>query len=610
MKNSFIGAYFWEPDHIPNSLYDLMLKIEPNVNGFIIRSENVISFIHWTNELKGKIQLGFSQIIDLCIVGKYFINKEIINPSISPVDSLVSLILSGKSINDLLINLDGEFSIMIWNKENKSLIIGADQVGRRIIYYYKIKGGIVWGSHPIQLAKIRDGNLKWSKEGINLYFALKGIPAPWSLFTDIYKLPSGHYLFANKNEIHKNNYWMVKNYVNKTSSFEEAQQNLRKLLINSIYTNVEKASEPLGLFLSGGLDSTIIATIAKKIATLHAFTVGYTPETYYMDESHYAIEVAKELKVPIHLYRFTSKDALTLIPTYLASSIEPIGDMAFLPQLFLANKAAFNVHDMFDGTGADALFGGSNKFIAENYRKTYLKLPKTLRTLIISLSRILPSSKQWLLTRLINKLRTFSIGSEISSWEERTIFWSSFFTHSDLSEILSEGWFMKDDIGRMILHDYINQYDINEEVSKITYMTLKAISSPIELLKISSIENESGISIYTPYLSHDLIEFVLSLPDSYKVNDKIGKLILRMSFESDIPLRIVKRSKANFNPPLGYWLTSDLQDIFWETMKKDKGFFKNNHIYQMWKQQKIGLRDYSAQLWAIFAFQFWVNSNY
>lgn len=506
-------------------------------------------------------------------------------------------------IDSLLAQMDGEFVAMTWDESTQTGVIAADLVGRSILYYSASADRVVWASHPVTVATLTSDEVELNREVLNIYFALKGVPAPWSLLKGVKKLFPGHFLHIHDTGVEVKEYLTIerKTY---DGSFIEAQEELIQKIKCSIAQCAE-SPHPIGVFLSGGLDSTVLTAIAREFAPVRAFSVGYLP-SYYTDETGQAVLTARLLNVPIEVYRFSPLEIEPLLDKTVAHLPEPVADMAFLPQSFLASHASLFLKFVLDGTGADAILGGSNKFVAEHYRHIYIRVPQLLRKGLYHLLRFLPTSRRWSLTNRLRQLEIFIRGAEIPYSEERTFFWSLFFSHALLQKVLSADWALEQDIGTEILHNLMLQYGENKEsVSRVSFMTLRGITAGVELPKLAAIERVSGLFIHTPFLSKDVLTLALSLPDSYKVSGPHGKVVLREASKRIVPHQTLQRRKMNFSPPIGQWLTAYLRELFWETLSQDEGIFNIHTIRRMWQEQRTGWKDWSAELWAIFMFQYW-----
>lgn len=568
----------------------------------VMVSRNGDWVVVWNPDWNERVHVAQLAPVSVVVIGPPWISPSLSEKNVAAY--IARGLYSNVPLTSLLAQMDSGFLVMTWNDASRIGTLATDPVGRFTLYYSASNGQFVWASHPWLVAILAGSEVQLSQEALNIYFALKGIPAPWSLLKGVRKLPPGHLLTIKETGVEIGEYFPLGKERTYESSFLEAQEELICRLRSSIEQCASNSS-PIGVFLSGGLDSTTLTILSCRIAPVHAFSVGYTPR-YYADESEHAASVARSLGVPIGIQRFSPTDVAGLLDGILAYLPEPVADMALLPQAFLASYASQYVKIVLDGTGADAILGGSNKFVAEHYRRFYTRVPRIVRRgLIYPLVQSLPSSRCWPLTNRIRQLQVFIRGAEISSSEERTFLWSVFFPQAILKKVLSTSWALDRDFGADILRDLVGRCADCENVSRISYMTLRGITAGVELPKLAVVERASGLFIHLPFLSNGVVEFALSLPDSYKVGGGYGKLVLREAFKRIAPQSLTLRRKANFSPPIGHWLTGQLRELFWETVVSEEGIFNIDTIRRMWQEQRVGWRDWSAELWAIFMFQRW-----
>ncbi len=423
------------------------------------------------------------------------------------------------------------------------------------------------------------------------------------------KIRPGYVVRVGALGVEEHEYWRLSQQicVSYTDHFGEAKAELIERLKTTIKQYVEDASRPIGVFLSGGLDSTAITALASREGIpLCAFSVGYSP-TWRGDETQHAVVAARGLGIPIEVYRFSANDMKNIFDNVLFELPEPVADATLLPQFFLARYASRKVEVILDGNGADLLFGGSNKYLVNRYQQFYMRLPRWLRLGIIRpLSFALPSSRRWYVTDWIRKWQMFVSGCELPK-EEIDLFWSRFLSQHQIARLLLPDWQEDEDVGKIYLQEHLRLG--MDDVSNMSYMTLKCIIPWVELRKLSAIEQAVGISIRMPFLSPTLIEFGLRLPKSYKVQNGKGKVILREACVGLVPIHVLKRRKMNFNPPIGRWIIKEFRDVFWEIMSHNTGLFELKTVRNMMQEHIWGWRDWSSELWAIFVLQYWWIRN-
>jgi asparagine synthase (glutamine-hydrolysing) len=604
----FIGIFIWDFDRFPKTWKTNFPRVQPE-NYLRLVSEQDAFFMQWgntgntSNVYMKQMETGYVVIIG---AARFRPDRH---SRIKVAEFVAQSLANGQSIEEVLEDLDGEFVLVVWDAKTHTTCLAVDPMGHCSLYYTAGPGGAIWSDHPKSIAGltgIRELNL----EAVNLYLSLKGIPAPWSILSNVHKLKPGHVLVWNQQMCTETDYWKLEEKISLPfpDDLETARNEILNRLTSTIKSYIEDEPMPVGVFLSGGLDSTIILALVRQLKfDIKAFSVGYEPTTRG-DERQYARLAAQDLGVSITEIACSSQIMSDLVLDILQDLPEPVADATLIPQLYLARKTADEVEVILDGTGADGLLGGSTKYIAERYCHLYQRIPNLLRRgLIAPISNLLPASRRWTLTDMVRKWQFFIAGCELAH-EEREIYWTSFIPHSSLQHLLSPLWYLEENIGSDLLINYLQESGKND-VSGASYMTLKGIMPWVELSKLSIIERLTGVSVRKPFLSPYLIEFGLRIPEEHKLQNNQGKFILRQASIGLIPEAIIDRPKANFSPPVSDWLSGDLRDIFWETISRQTGIFNIEFVRRMFRQNSFYWRDWRSELWALFMLQGWWIKN-
>jgi len=514
-----------------------------------------------------------------------------------------------RPIDAALMDLDGEFLLAAWDDSSQTSYLATDPTGHHSLYYAPIPGGIAWGSHPLPVAKLL-GSVQLNHEAINLYFALKGVPAPWSMLKGVRKLRPGHVLQAQNAGMSERDYWQLGDRAARPyeGMLDDASHELIDLLTQSIERYASCDSASVGIFLSGGLDSTALLALGRQAGIpLRAFTVGYSP-AYHGDETKHARHAADALGVPIEVLYFSPQEAATLAHDVLPRLAEPAADPTLLPQVFLARHTVGQTKTVLDGTGSDVIFAGTTKYTAEPYVRRYQQIPKPVRHgLIEPAARLLPSSRRWPLTNQVRRWQFFASGSDLP-FVERAVQWTRFVPQTTIARLLAPEWSMAKDLGTTYLDTYRRQLQV-DDITAICFMTLKGHTPWVDYLKLSSLERESGLSVRAPFMSPCLVEFGLRLPGAFKVSGSVGKLVLRRACEQIIPPGTLQRRKAIFATPISQWLQHGMRELFWETLRHPTSLFDLEQLRYMARLNNLGWRDWQSELWAAFVLQRWCIAN-
>jgi asparagine synthase (glutamine-hydrolysing) len=517
-----------------------------------------------------------------------------------------------KSLPQLMASIEGEFALLAVNTRMGAAYLVTDRIGHTSLYYSRKASLLICASHPNLVARAM-GSLRLDPVGIQLYLSLKGIPAPWTLLEGVSKVQPGHIIEIDREHEEDREYWSLLDHMqdNYLGNLKDAQEELRELLVQAVRRSAGEIKDPTGIFLSGGLDSTVIMSTAHRSGLpLKAFSVGYVP-SYRNDETKHARLAAQAFSIPLEIQQFTSMDIKALLEEILPDLPEPVADASFWPQLFLSRVACQQVKVVLDGTGADSLLGGSNKYLAEGYAQAYLQIPTWLRkSLIVPAINMLPASRRWKLTNMARLVQFLFAGLEQPS-EDRELFWTRFMPIKAANKLLKTEFVNSADPGGKRLIEARQAANARQEnlhsqrhISISSYITLKEIQPWVELLKLNAIERICGFSIRSPFLSSPLIEFCLRLPDPFKLHNRQGKFILREAVTEWVPDEIIKRQKANFSPPVDRWLCQVLYSDFLEAFAA-QGPFIRNEVLRLFSLQRSGWRDWQSELWAIYVLQRW-----
>lgn len=511
----------------------------------------------------------------------------------------------GGSMRSCLMDLEGSFGVLAWNQEESRLVFATDPIGMTKIYYAEDRGKVVISSHAYRVARSL-GNLAVSGDGLSLLFSVKGIPAPYTVFENVSVLKPSELVSVTKDEKISEEYWSILDSVKPFhGSLEDAQGELQTLLEKSLLRISAGSKEPLGIALSSGVDSAILAALMVRagIPAL-GLTVGYDPLTRY-DETQAAVENAQQIGLPIEVIRASDEDISGVIDFATQNLPEPLGDATVLPQLLMTLAGRGKVSSIIDGTGADNIFGGMQKFTAERYARQYLRLPRFLRVGVIRpMLNLLPSSRGSNLTDQVRKIKKFVYGVELPG-DEQKVYWSRFMSREAVEKMIAPALSPDGHLADQI------QLGIRAEVPSIfddfftsTYASVRGTMPTHAAQKLSALQYATGTLYQTPFMTPEVIEFALSLPMSFKVSSGGNKLVLRRAASEILPPECTNRKKATFSPPISRWLLGPLKSEFMDLLKGNQ-FFNTEVIEKMISDQSSGWVDSQWELWSVFIFLKW-----
>ncbi len=511
---------------------------------------------------------------------------------------------------DVLDKLSGMFAFVIWNTSTKQAFFARDRFGKKPLLLIEHNGKVTFGSDLAALECLLDYTPEISPVALDLYFSLRWIPEPLSIAEGIKKLPAGSVGVLNQNGLH------LKPWYNLSEKNSPQKQNLASVT-NSLVKTFDNAvgirmnaDVPIGVFLSGGIDSALVAASMRRASDkVESFTVGFEGVSSYYEERPEAKNVARILGTKHNELVISSKDVSASLINVFNSLDEPFADSSAIPTFLLSQAVKNNVSVVLTGDGADEIFGGYRKYQGELLSTYYRQIPSILRHYILEpLAKSLPDNKSNSFTNRIRILRRFmehagkdSIGRHVgwlqamdSSEIERLIISNKSFGTTNLRSLVSDSRSASQDsdpINAMLYGDLVLGL-VSDMLVKVDRMTM-------------------GVSLEarSPFLDHRIVEMATAMPSSYKLRRGAGKWILRHAFSDRVPTSVFSLKKKGFEVPIAEWLAGPLGDLTRRAIDpvklKKQGLF-DPLIPSIWyKNLEENRRDTSEKLWMLVAFQGW-----
>ncbi len=506
---------------------------------------------------------------------------------------------------------NGMFAIVIYDKELNKLIFIRDRAGVKPLYFYWNNGVFLFSSELKSFHKVDSFIKELNKNSIALYFQYGYIPQPHTIFKNTYKLESGHYLTLDLNtkELNKYKYWDVIDCYNKEKvnvSEEEAIEETEKLLKSACeYRMVSDV--PVGIFLSGGYDSSLVASLLQKDRTerIRTFTIGFHENKF--NEAPFAKKIADYLGTNHTEYYCTAKDAVDILPLLPEIYDEPFSDNSSIPTILVSKIARKDVTVSLSADGGDELFGGYDKYIQVEKLNSYIsKIP--FKSAIGKLMTSIDPSKIPF-TKNINKFdhRYSKISQSINSKNPIEIMSliTNLFTPIEVKNLLSIDFvnqttsfddikFLRKDltiIDKMLAIDY-KTFQLDDILTKVDRATMSV-----------SLEGRE------PLLDYRLIEYVSRLNSNLKIKNGNKKYLLKEITHKYIPKEMMDRPKMGFSTPIIGWFQKELKDYLVDYFNED--FLKEQKIFNIKVVQNLrddylaGKIDNIHKIWALIVFQLW-----
>jgi len=538
------------------------------------------------------------------------IREELINKNITLTTKSDTEILLQLYINEgtkCLSKLNGFFAFAIYDAKENSIFIARDRIGIKPLIFFQDKNKFLFASEMKALIKLGiPKTLDYTS--LSQYFQFNYIPSPYTIFENVQKLKPGHYILIKNNTVVEKQYYKIKYNRSKNTNltYIDAQTELKKLMQNSIKLRMV-ADVPLGAFLSGGIDSSIIVAEASRLTkNIDTFSIGYKDEPFF-DETYYAELVAKKFNTNHHTFKLSNNDLYENLHSFLDYIDEPFADSSALAVFILSKYTKNSVKVSLSGDGADELFSGYNKHKA-HYNAIHGGINSNLVKLGYPIWKNLPKSRNNNFANTIRQLERFAIGVKLNE-KNRYIKWATLFTEQYANDLLKPNI----SLNKLKIRNNTITKDIlkTQSINDILYTDMQLVLVSDMLHKVDSMSMANSLEVRTPFLDHNIIDFAFSLPDKYKINTKMRKRILQDSYRNILPEEIYKRPKHGFEVPLLKWFQNELKTEILDNYLNDD-FIQSQGIFNINEIRKIktklfskNIDDVQSNIWALVIFQHW-----
>jgi asparagine synthase (glutamine-hydrolysing) len=507
--------------------------------------------------------------------------------------------------------LNGMFAFAIWDHQKNMLFLARDRIGIKPLYYLFDKNRLIFGSEIKSILQAGDIPKRIDLQALDHFLTFEFIPAPLSIFQDIKKLPPGHTLKFQNNTTWVRSYWDVELKSNGKETFQ-IKKNLRELLQDAVKVRL-MSDVPLGAFLSGGVDSSIIVALMAQVMEepVKTFSIGFEDSTY--NELKYARLISEKFKTEHHEF-IIKPDAVELADSLVKFLDEPFGDFSIFPTYLVSKMAREYVTVVLSGDGGDELFAGYDSYIADKIaKKYYSRLPRQFRNGFLTrlLDVVPPSSKK---KGLINRAKRFVEGMKLPEDLHHTR-WMIFLQQAEKEMLYNsdvKSGMREFDPYKFERSYFANvAYNRNDEINKQMYVDLKMYLVDNILVKVDRMSMATSLEARVPFLDHRFVEFAATVPGNYKMQGVKTKVILKQAMEELLPDEVLYRGKEGFSIPIKNWLKKELKPLMIDTLAPEKlrreGFFNPVHVQKLIKQHLDGTENHSHRLWALIIFGRWYD---
>jgi asparagine synthase (glutamine-hydrolysing) len=505
-----------------------------------------------------------------------------------------------------LSRLNGMFAIALWDSQSQRLLLARDRMGIKPLYY-SVHGGNVWFASEIKCILAAGGTARAVDPlGVDQLLTFEYTASPTTLFEDVKKLPPGGWLTVGAGKLHQGRFWSLPTAEpSPVTDVTELTERVRTTILAAVRRQLA-SDVPLGAFLSGGIDSSILVAAMTEVSPTPplTFSIGFGDPTY--SELRYARVVAEHCGTRHH-EEILTPDYLSLLPEVISQLDQPIADFSVFPTLLVARMARRRVTVALGGDGGDELFGGYDTYRADRLSARLLDWqPARLRAAAEWLGRGLPLGKGK--RGLANQLRRFLEGARLpSDWQH--LRWMVFLREEQRARLYTREFRAQvtgatEGLVRAVLDD-----GGSDRLAAQMRCDLRLYLPEDILAKVDAMSMATSLEARVPYLDNEVVDLALSIPSSLKVRGGDRKWILKRAFADALPAAVLERGKEGFSMPMKHWLAHEWNALMHELLSPRslaaEGLFDARYVDQLMREHETGAQNHSHLLWALMVFQLW-----
>ena len=512
---------------------------------------------------------------------------------------------------EMVQHLNGMFAFALWDDKRRRLFIARDRFGEKPLYWGVFDQTLLFASEPKVLLAHPAVRPDLNLNALRQYLSFDYVPAPLSIYEGISKLPAAHTLTLENGRIKVDRYWRLSyKTCEPVPSVKEAADELRRLLADSVRMRLV-SDVPLGVLLSGGIDSSMVAALAVQAAseTVKTFSISFAESSF--DESPYARAVAKFLGTDHHEERFSASLAANLVGEIGSWMDEPISDPSVVPTYLLSRFTRKHVTVALGGDGGDEIFAGYPMYFGHRMARAFLSVPRVMRrSLIEPMVNLLPVKTKNL--SFDYRARRFITASHYDEVARHHV-WFGSFTPDDQDVLLS------DEVKRVSDGDIYRdarrifaECDSNDLTECMQSLDTQLYLAEDILTKVDRASMAVSLEVRAPYLDLRVAEFAASLPSRYKLHGYTSKYILKRAAKGLVPPFVWRRGKKGFGVPFAQWLKAELRPMARDLLSAERlrrgGLFNPEYVARLQDEHERGVANHRKLLWTLLSFELWRES--
>lgn len=515
-------------------------------------------------------------------------------------DTEVILLAYNEWAEDCVLELRGMFAFAIWDENKRALFIARDRIGEKPLYYYQDESCFVFGSEIKAILASKKVDAEIEPFALDSFMTLGYVPGSLTMFKHIYKLEPGHKMIITDAPGDSHSYWSINYESSSTPNLYEAIDQLDSILKESVKMRL-MSEVSLGVFLSGGLDSSAITALMHNISSqkIKTFSVGYK-NSEDSNELNYAKIVADKFETDHHEFILEPDDFFDSIPDLVNFTEEPLVETAAIPLFRLSQEAKKYATVLLSGEGSDEIFAGYGLYnkMLKIHRCSHIGkilslfpnhpvIPEKLCKYLDWLAEGVPAGYRGISCDLTDRVR---------------------------NRLYSEDYrkqFSGNEYSRDTFHKFVNHTYQSDPLAQLLAIDLKTWLVDDLLLKADKMTMATSVELRVPFLDHEVVEFAATLPSSFKLKRNEGKYILKKLMERYLPSEIIYRKKLGFAVPTQKWFGGDLleksKDVLLDPTFLKHNFFKREYIENILTGHSVGKEDYSRRIFSLLVLANWLR---
>ncbi|HEY9610894.1 asparagine synthase (glutamine-hydrolyzing) [Allocoleopsis sp.] len=512
--------------------------------------------------------------------------------------------------DEFLQHLNGMFALALWDSRRQRLVLARDRMGIKPLYYALHDGALIFGSELKTILTYPGIPRTVDLVALNEYLSFEYVPTPRSIFQGISKLPPGHALSFSEGRMRIWQYWdvnLARSENIQPKRLVEYENELLEIL-REVVRKEMVSDVPVGVLLSGGIDSSAVAALMTEIAPQRVKSFSIRFDDVSFDESNYAHQVAQHLGTEHHELTLTPKMALDLVPQAAKFLDEPLGDSSLIPTFLLSQFTRHHVKVALGGDGGDELFAGYSTLQAHRLVEYYeMLLPSVVRHSLVP----------WVVDRMPVSFDNISLDFKIRRFIAgrglplviRHHQWLGSFTSAQKQQLLQPWTQLREKDTYQVAFDYQRHSQAKEALNQLLYSDMKLYLEGDILPKVDRASMANSLEVRVPLLNHTLVEYVSGLPHSLKLRGLTTKYILKRVMRGRLPDAILQRGKKGFNMPVAKWLAGSLRPLLEDMLAKERlereSFFNPDYVQLLLQEHMMGQKDHRKLLWTLLMFELW-----